>query len=105
MPTRICIHRIEFGEPFRWRYAQFMARYSILQAQSEFPALVGAAERGEEVVIDQPDADIVIKLVAHRIRPNGPGDVEWLDSVRITPRRGRVNTAQLLKEAKDEGLR
>lgn len=93
------------GEPLRWRYDKVMARYSILQAQSEFPALVVAAERGEEVVIDQPDTDIVVKLVAHRVRPNGPHDVEWLRSVRVAPRRGRVNTAQLLKEAKDEGVR
>lgn len=82
-----------------------MARYSILQAQAQFPDLVGAAERGEEVVIDQPDADIVIKLVAHRLRPNGPYDTDWLDSVRIRPKRGKVNTTQLLKDAKAEGAR
>jgi antitoxin (DNA-binding transcriptional repressor) of toxin-antitoxin stability system len=82
-----------------------MARYTMAQAQAQLPDLVGAAERGDEVVIDQPDADIVVKLVAHRIRPKGPNDVEWLDAVRVRPRRGKVNTTQLLEEAKAEGWR
>lgn len=82
-----------------------MARYSLAQVQTRLHELVHAAQRGEEVLIDQPDADIEVKLVAHRVRPNGPNDIEWLEAVRVRPRRGSVNTAKLLSDAKTESRR
>lgn len=80
-------------------------RYSLDEAQTDLDRLVVEAERGENVIIDRPDPDVVIKLVAQRVRPNGPCDIEWLRSVMITPRRGKVDTAALLKQVKTEDLR
>ena len=82
-----------------------MTRYSVAEAQSDFARLVDEAERGEEVVIERPDTDVVVKVVAHRIRPRSAHDVEWLDAVRVHPRRGPVNTAAALREMKDDGER
>lgn len=79
-----------------------MTRYSVAEAQSDFDRLVEAAERGEEVVIDRPNPDVVVKVVAHRTRPRSATDVEWLEAVRVHPRRGPVNTAAALREMKDE---
>ena len=54
------------------------------------------------VVIDRPDPDVEVKIVARRIRPDGPNDIEWLRAVRVQPRRGPVNTAAALAEMKEE---
>jgi hypothetical protein len=82
-----------------------MAHYSLSDAQSDLQSLVEKAERGEEVVIDRPDKDVVVKLVVTRVRPSSPWDLEWLDAHRVRPRRGRVNTAQAMREMKDESPR
>ena len=84
------------------RYDDGMTRYSVAEAQSDFVRLVDVAERGEEVVIDRPNPDVVVKVVAQRVRPRSAHDVEWLDAVRVHPRRGPVNTAAALREMKDE---
>lgn len=82
-----------------------MAHYSLADAQSDLARLVEEAERGEEVVIDQSDPDVVVKLVATRVRPSSPWDVEWLRANRVHPRAGRVNTVQALREMKEESPR
>lgn len=82
-----------------------MTRYSVAEAQSDFDRLVDAAERGEEVIIDRPNPDVVVKVVAHRQRPRSAHDIEWLDAVRVRPRRGPVNTAAALRELKEKSCR
>lgn len=82
-----------------------MARYSIAEAQADLPRLLKAAERGEEVYVDQGDPGAAIKLVWTPLNPRGTWDMEWLDAHRVHPRRGKVNTAALLREIKDESVR
>ena len=79
-----------------------MSHYSVTEAQADLARLIEAAERGEPVIIDRPDPDVEVKIVARRIRPDGPHDIEWLRAVRVQPRRGPVNTAAALAEMKEE---
>lgn len=82
-----------------------MTRYSIDQALADLPGLLDAAERGEEVYIARSDPDAAIKLVWTPIRPRSTWDPAWFDAHRVRPRRGRISTAEALKEMKDESLR
>lgn len=82
-----------------------MTRYSVAQALADLPGLLDAAERGEEVFIDRSDPDAAIKLVWTPIRPRSAWDHEWLDANRVRPRRGRISTAEALREMKDESRR
>lgn len=82
-----------------------MTHYSLAQAQADLPRLIEAAERGEPVYIDRPNPDMAIKLVATPVRPRGVWDMEWLDAHRVRPRRGRISTAQAIKDLKDESTR
>lgn len=87
------------------RYIQAMARYSAAEAQADLPRLLEAAERGEDVYVDHGHPDAAIKLVWTPIRPREAWDMEWLDAHRVRPRRGKVNTAAMLQEMKDESVR
>lgn len=84
------------------RYDRFMSHYSVTEAQADLPRLIEAAERGESVIIDRADPDVEVKIVARRVRPASHHDIEWLESVRVYPRRGPVNTAAALAEMKEE---
>ena len=79
-----------------------MTRYSVAQAQADFDRLVCAAERGEEVIIDSPNPEVAVKLMAHRARPRSAHDHEWLDAVRVHPRRGPVDTVAVLRKMREE---
>lgn len=82
-----------------------MAHYSLADAQSDLARLVERAERGEEVVIDRDDPDVVVKLVVTRVRPDGPWDIEWLRANRVRPVAGRISTAEAMREMKEETSR
>lgn len=86
----------------RTRYDGPMSHYTVTEVQADLARLIEAAERGEPVIIDRPDPDVEVKIVARRIRPDGPNDIEWLRSVRVQPRRGPVDTAAALAQMKED---
>jgi len=74
---------------------------SVAEAKAHLSELLDAVEKGEHVEITRrgkPIADIVPKESARK-----PIDVEWLRSVTATMTPSKIDSAELIRQMRDEG--
>ena len=81
-----------------------MSRHSVVEAKNNLSDLIARAEGGEEVVITRHGVPIVeLRAVKQPTRRMTQADLDWLDSVRVTPKAGAPSGVDLISQMRDEG--
>jgi prevent-host-death family protein len=86
-----------------------MSRHSVVEAKNNLSDLINRALKGEEVVITRHGAPVVaLKAVeTPEPKPMTQADLDWLASVRVTPKPGpsSVEIISKMRDEDDERLR
>jgi antitoxin (DNA-binding transcriptional repressor) of toxin-antitoxin stability system len=77
-----------------------MPSYSVSEARNQLPKLLDQALAGEEVTITRR-GKTVVKMVA-QVPCGMTIDLEWLDRVRVKPKDPNFDSAELVRQMRDE---
>jgi prevent-host-death family protein len=81
-----------------------MSSHSVADAKAHLSSLIDRAMDGEAVVITRHGRPVVeIKPVAKTVGPMSQPDIERLMKGRVTPRTTGWNSADLIRQMRDDG--
>ena len=84
-----------------------MGKHTVVDAKNNLSDLIARAEKGEEVVITRHGVPVV-ELRSVQPLKTGPrrmtqADLDWLETNRIRPKAGAVDSVTLVRQMRDEG--